>query len=70
MSLPGANRSSSGTCDGPSAAAGDLAQVAGAFGMEEVKPIAAAAAPGKFCLAKTSPWRYQKVLGNRALLQW
>lgn len=41
-------------CDGPSAAAGDLAQVA--FGMKKLKPISAAAALGKFCLAKTSPW--------------
>lgn len=55
MSFPGANQSSSGMCDGPAAAVGDLAQVAGAFITEKPKP-ACAAAPRKSCVAKTSPW--------------
>lgn len=42
-------------CDGLSAAAGDLAQVAGAFGTEKLKPVSSAV-PGKFCLAKTAQW--------------
>lgn len=56
-------------CDGPSAAARDLAQAAGAFGMEKLKPISAAV-PRKFCLAKTSPRWYQEVLMDQSSLQW
>lgn len=54
VSLPGTNQSSSGVCDGPSTAAGDLAPVVGAFGMEKTQ-LVSAAAPGKFCVPQTSP---------------